>query len=237
MAPLVLRARALTLLPLKGLGPGTSLNGPPRLSFAPTVRGYSNSLTSPNAMASYLWGLADTGIKYLTAEEAKAIDADLMGEDGAFSLDQVGSPLFKAAWAEVGSCRRAGLLREGREVGVAGKTAWVPVELVKRRQSHGSVRTASASGTTGGGHQPHWAASAHRVPFSLRARALTPRYAAHGTCRALGRPSPLHHLPPRPRTPPRRERRQAEADERARARVLWTGEPGWRWARRGEAPV
>jgi hypothetical protein len=28
-------------------------------------------------------------VRYLTASEAKAIDADLMGEDGAFSLDQV----------------------------------------------------------------------------------------------------------------------------------------------------
>lgn len=30
-----------------------------------------------------------TSLKYITADEAKAIDQDLMGEDGAFSLDQV----------------------------------------------------------------------------------------------------------------------------------------------------
>lgn len=32
---------------------------------------------------------ARPSVKYLTADEAKAIDAELMGEDGAFSLDQV----------------------------------------------------------------------------------------------------------------------------------------------------
>ncbi|KAL8284037.1 hypothetical protein RQP46_005150 [Phenoliferia psychrophenolica] len=42
-------------------------------------------------MASYLgWGTsAPKGVKYLSATEAQAIDSDLMGTDGAFSLDQL----------------------------------------------------------------------------------------------------------------------------------------------------
>lgn len=122
-----------------------------------------STLTSPFRSATQSYP------KYISAEEAKGIDEELMGEHGAFSLDQVSPRL--------------------------------PSPPLSRDEADGYLNVADGVGGTG------------------------MRFGSHET------------LSPRTCTASRRERNQAETNEREDSRLLWTWESRWRWLGRCETPL